>query len=44
MKGVGGELGEMKISLRPDARLVIKIPYRLNPSISKYLRHKLTKC
>jgi hypothetical protein len=31
MKGVAGELGEMKIPLRPDARPFRQIPYRLNP-------------
>jgi hypothetical protein len=31
MKGVLGELGEMKIPLRPYAILVRQRPYRLNP-------------
>jgi hypothetical protein len=31
MKGVEGELGEMKVPLRLDARLVRQRPYRLNP-------------
>jgi len=30
MKGIEGELGEMKIPLKPDARPVIHRPYRLN--------------
>jgi hypothetical protein len=30
MKGIAGALGEMKISLKPKARSVRKIPYRLN--------------
>ena len=35
MKGVAGELGEMKIPLRPDSRPIRQRPYRLNP-IYKY--------
>jgi hypothetical protein len=31
MKGIVGELGEMKIPLKPKARPVKKRPYRLNP-------------
>jgi hypothetical protein len=31
MIGVAGELGEMKIPLRLDARPVRQRPYRLNP-------------
>jgi hypothetical protein len=31
MKGITGELGEMKIPLKPEARLVRQRPYRLNP-------------
>ena len=30
MKGVAGELGEMKIPLWPDARPIRQRPYRLN--------------
>jgi hypothetical protein len=30
MKGIAGELGEMKIPLKPDAKPVRQIPYRLN--------------
>jgi hypothetical protein len=30
MKGVAGELGEMKIPLRPDARPIKQRPYRQN--------------
>jgi hypothetical protein len=29
MKGIAGELGEMKIPLKPDAKLVRQRPYRL---------------
>jgi hypothetical protein len=31
MKGIAGELGEMKIPLRPEVRLIRQRPYRLNP-------------
>jgi hypothetical protein len=31
MKGLAGELGEMKIPLKPDARPIRQRPYRLNP-------------
>jgi hypothetical protein len=31
MKGIDGELGEMKIPLRPDARPIKQRPYRLDP-------------
>ena len=31
MKGIIGDLGEMKIPLKPEARSVKKSPYRLNP-------------
>jgi hypothetical protein len=31
MKGIAGELGEMNINLKPEARLVRQRPYRLNP-------------
>jgi hypothetical protein len=40
MKGIAGELGEMKIPLKPEARPVRQRPYRLNP-VSK---QKLTEC
>jgi hypothetical protein len=31
MKEVAGEIGEIKIPLRPYARPIRHIPYRLNP-------------
>ena len=31
MKGIVGDLDEMKILLKPDAKLVKQQPYRLNP-------------
>ena len=30
MKGIVGDLGEMKIPLRPDAKMVRQQPYRMN--------------
>jgi hypothetical protein len=40
MKGVAGELGEMKIPLKHKPRSVRQQPYRMNP----IYKHKLTKC
>ena len=31
MNGMVGDLGEMKIPLKPDARLIKQRPYKLNP-------------
>ena len=31
MKGIVGDLGEMKIPLRPNANPIKQQPYRLNP-------------
>jgi hypothetical protein len=31
MKGIEGELGEMKIPLKPEARPIRQRPYRMNP-------------
>jgi hypothetical protein len=31
MKGIAGELGEMKIPLKPNAKPVRQRPYKLNP-------------
>jgi hypothetical protein len=35
MKGIKGPMGEMKIPLKPDARLVKQRPYRLNPKYDR---------
>jgi hypothetical protein len=35
MKGIEGPMGEMKIPLRPDARPIKQIPYKLNPKYKK---------
>jgi hypothetical protein len=41
MKGIEGDLGEMKIPLKPEARAVRKIPYRLNLVYKKKLKEKI---
>jgi hypothetical protein len=44
MKGLVGELGEMKIPLKPDARPIRQRPYRLNPIYKEKVKAKLTRC
>jgi hypothetical protein len=44
MKGLVGELGEMKIPLKPEARPIRQRPYRLNPMYKKKVKEKLTRC
>ena len=41
MKGIVGDLGEMNIPLRPDAKLVKKWPYKLNPCYKEKFKAKL---
>ena len=43
MKGIAGKLGEMKIRLKPDAKLVKKRPYRLNPKYKEKVKQELDK-
>jgi hypothetical protein len=43
MKGISGELGEMKIPLRPEARSIRKRPYRLNPIYKKKFKAEINK-
>jgi hypothetical protein len=38
MKGIKGPMGEMKIPLKPDARMVKKRHYRLNPKYKRKSR------
>jgi hypothetical protein len=38
MKGILGELGEMKIPLKHEARFVIQRPYRMNPIYKKKVK------
>jgi hypothetical protein len=43
MKGITGELGEMKIPLKPKARTVRQRPYRLNPVYKQKVKAKIDK-
>jgi hypothetical protein len=38
MKGIVGELGEMNIPLKPEARPIRKRPYKLNPMYKKKVK------
>ena len=41
MKGIVGDLGEMKIPLKPDARPFKQQPYRLNPRYKEKVKVEL---
>jgi hypothetical protein len=41
MKGIESDLGELKIPLKPDARLVRQRPYRLNPVYKKKVKEEI---
>ena len=43
MKGILGDLGEMKIPLKPDAKLIRKRPYRLNPRYNDRVKAKIDR-
>jgi hypothetical protein len=43
MKGIKGPMGEMKISLKPDARLVKQRPYRLNNKYKEKVKIELDR-
>jgi hypothetical protein len=43
MKGIAGELGEMKIPLKPEARPVRKRPYRLNPVYKQKVKAEIDR-
>jgi hypothetical protein len=43
MKGIAGELGEMKIPLKPDAKPVRQRPYRLNPKYKEKVKAELDR-
>jgi hypothetical protein len=43
MKGIVGELGEMKIPLNPYAKTVKQRPYRLNPMYKKRVKAKIDR-
>ena len=41
MKGIVGDMGEMKIALKPYAKPVKKRPYRLNPRYKEKVKYEL---
>jgi hypothetical protein len=43
MKGIRGPMGEMRIALKPDARLVKQRPYRLNPKYKEKVKIELDR-
>jgi hypothetical protein len=43
MKGIVGELGEMRIPLKPDAKPVKQRPYRLNPVYKKKVKEEIDR-
>ena len=43
MKGILGDLGEMKIPLKPNARLVRQRPYILNPQYKEKVKEELDR-
>ena len=43
MKGILGDIGEMKIPLKPDAKLVRQRPYRLNPWYKEWVKAELDR-
>ena len=43
MKGILGDLGEMKIPLKLDVKLVRQRPYRLNQGYKKRVKAKLDR-
>jgi hypothetical protein len=43
MKGIAGELGEMKIPLKPEAIFVRQQPYRLNPIYKQKVKAEIDR-
>jgi hypothetical protein len=43
MKGTTGDLGEMKISLKPGAKPIQQISYRLNLKYKENVKSKIDK-
>jgi hypothetical protein len=41
MKGIAGELGELKIHLKPNAKPVRQRPYSLNPKYKEKVKSKI---
>jgi hypothetical protein len=44
MKGIKGPMGEMRIPLNLDAKLLKQIPYRLNPKYKEKVKIELDRC
>lgn len=43
MKGIKGEVEEMKIALKPHAKPINKRPYRLNPRVKQTVKAEIEK-
>ena len=43
MKGILGDLGEMKIPLKPDVKPVRQLPYRMNPRYKERVKVELDR-
>jgi len=43
MKGIIGDLGEMRIPLKEGARAIKQIPYRLNPRYKEKVRAEIDR-
>lgn len=43
MKGIKGEMGEIRIILKPDARPVKHRPYHLNPRVKEKVKAEIDK-
>jgi len=43
LKGIKGDIGEMKIVLKPDANPVKHRPYRLNPRVKEKVKKEIEK-
>ena len=43
MKGIAGELGEMKIYVKPEARPIRKRPYKLNPMYKQKVKVEIDR-
>jgi len=43
MKGIVGDVGEMNIPLKPNAKLVKQRPYRLNPRYKENIKAELDR-
>ena len=43
MKGIVGELGEMKIPLKLDVKAINQQPYRINPKYKEKVKEEIDK-